>query len=217
MSDLTFGEPLHLLQHQNPKYAPWIAAVFNSLQAGVIFRSLRYWPTLYRFFRFILGKKLREKRREQFKFCADHVDVCLTEDPENTRPDFWSLILRQKEEDRLSLAEMHTNSSAFMMAGTETTTSPLSGLTYYLLTNPDQMEKRVTEIRSNFQSEEEMTIGALQLLEYLQSCLDEALRVYPPSMTGFQRRTPPSGAEICGSFVSGNVSSLPAIIEENIC
>ncbi|PMD41851.1 cytochrome P450 [Hyaloscypha variabilis F] len=206
MSDLTFGEPLDLLQHQNPKYVPWIAAVFNSLQAGVIFRSLRYWPTLYRIFRFIVGKKLREKRREQFKFCADHVDVRLTKDPENTRPDFWSLVLRQKEEDRLSLAEMHTNSSAFMMAGTETTATLLSGLTYYLLTNPGKMKKLVTEIRSSFQSEEEMTIGALQRLEYLQACLDEALRVYPPSVTGFQRRTPPEGAEICGSFVPGNTT-----------
>jgi cytochrome P450 len=213
MSDLTFGEPLHLLQHQNPKYVPWIAAVFNSLQAGVIFRSMRYWPTLYRILRFIAGKKLREKRRQQFKFCADSVDIRLTKDPEHTRPDLWSLVLRQKEEQRLTLDEMHTNSSAFMMAGTETTATLLSGLTYYLLKNPDKMDKLVKEIRTSFHSEEDMTIGRLQRLEYLQACLDEALRIYPPSVTGFQRRTPPGGADICGRFVPGNVSTLPALVD----
>ncbi|KAH8779379.1 cytochrome P450, partial [Hyaloscypha finlandica] len=95
------------------------------------------------------------------KFCANYIDVRLTKDQENTRPDFWSLVLRQKEEDRLSLAEMYTNSSAFMIAGTETTATLLSGLTYYLLKNPDQMEKLATEICGSFQSEEEMIIGAL--------------------------------------------------------
>jgi len=108
-----------------------------------------------------VGKKLCEKRREQSKFCANYIDVRLTKDQENTRPDFWSLVLRQKEEDRLSLAEMYTNSSAFMIAGTETTATLLSGLTYYLLKNPDQMEKLATEIWGSFQSEEEMIIGAL--------------------------------------------------------
>ena len=217
MSDLAFGEPLHLLEHQNPKYVPWIAAVFNSLQAGVIFRSMRYWPTLYRILRFIAGKKLREKRREQFKFCADSVDIRLTKDPEHTRPDLWSLVLRQKEEERLSLDEMHTNSSAFMMAGTETTATLLSGLTYYLLKHPDKMDRLVKEIRTSFDSEEGMTIDRLQRLEYLQACLDEALRVYPPSVTGFQRRTPPEGAEICGGFVPGNVSILSAFVDWRGC
>ena len=215
MSDLTFGEPLHLLQ--NSKYVPWIAAVFNSLQVGVIFRSMRYWPTLYKILRFIAGKKLRERRRQQFKYCSDSVDNRLAKDPEHTRPDLWSLVLRQEEEQRLTLDEMHTNSSAFMMAGTETTATLLSGLTYYLLKNPNKMDKLVKEIRTSFHSEEDMTIGRMQRLEYLQACLDEALRIYPPSVTGFQRRTPPEGAEICGRFVPGNVSTLPALVDWKGC
>ena len=214
MSDLTFGEPLHLLQ--NSKWVPWIAAIIDSLKVGVIFRSMRYWPKLYKILRFIAGKKLGERRKQHFKYCSDSVDNRLARDPEHTRPDLWSLVLTQKQEQRLTLDEMHTNSSAFMTAGTETTASLLSGLTYYLLKNPDKMDKLVKEIRTSFHSEEDMTIGRMQRLEYLQACLDEALRIYPPSPTGFQRRTPPGGAEICGRFVPGNVSTLPALVDSKV-
>ncbi|KAI8627216.1 cytochrome P450 [Xylariaceae sp. FL1651] len=204
MADLTFGESLNLLE--TTTYVPWISAIFDSLQAGVIFRSMRYWPSIYRTLRFIFGKTLREKRRVQFKYCADSVDKRLEKDPEHTRPDLWSLVLRQKEEERLTLAEMHTNSSAFMMAGTETTATLCAGLTYYLLKHPEKMNRLVKEIRMSFRSESEMTITRMQHLEYLQACLDEALRVYPPSVTGFQRRTPPEGAEICGRLVPGETT-----------
>jgi len=172
---------------------------------------------LYKALRFIAGKKLREKRRQQFKFCSDSVDNRLAKDPEHTHLDLWSLVLRQKEEQRLTLDEMHTNSSAFMMAGTETTATLLSGLTYYLLKTPGKMDKLVREIRSNFHSEEDITNVSMQKLEFLQACLDEALRIYPPSVTGFQRRTPPGGAEICGRFVPGNVSTLPALMDWKGC
>lgn len=215
MADLTFGESLKLLE--TTTYVPWIDAIFNSLQAGVIFRSMRYWPLFYRALRLAFGRKLREKRRVQFKFCADSVDRRLERDPTHIRPDLWSLVLRQKEEERLTLPEMHTNSSAFMMAGTETTATACGGLTYYLLKHPDKMERLVREIRTSFRNEEEMTITRMQRLDYLQACLNEVLRIYPPSVTGFQRRTPPEGAEICGRFVPGGVRqdllvTIPAML-----
>lgn len=203
MADLTFGESLRLLE--TTKYVPWIDAIFNSLQAGVIFRSMRYWPLFYRALRLAFGGKLREKRRVQFKFCADSVDKRLKKDPTHLRPDLWSLVLRQKEEESLTLPEMHTNSSAFMMAGTETTATACAGLTYFLLKHPDKMQKVVNEIRTTFSNEEEMTVTRMQGLDYLQACLNETLRIYPPSATGFQRRTPPEGTKICGRWVPGGV------------
>ncbi|EFQ36369.1 cytochrome P450 [Colletotrichum graminicola M1.001] len=206
MADLTFGESLKLLE--TTAYIPWIDAIFNSLQAGVIFRSMRYWPLLYRGLRLAFGAKLREKRRVQFRYCAESVDRRLEKPPSaEARTDLWSLVLRhQEKEDRLTLPEMHTNSSAFMMAGTETTATACGGLTYYMLKHPGVMEKLVREIRTSFDSEQDITIARMQRLEYLQACINETLRVYPPSVTGFQRVTPPEGAEICGRFVPGGTS-----------
>ncbi|KAK2008307.1 cytochrome P450 [Colletotrichum eremochloae] len=205
MADLTFGESLKLLE--TTVYVPWIDAIFNSLQAGVIFRSMRYWPLFYRALRLAFGRKLREKRRVQFRYCAERVDKRLEKPPAETRPDMWSLVLRhQEKEDYLTLPEMHTNASAFMIAGTETTATACGGLTYYLLKHPDVMEKLVKEIRTSFDSEQDITIDRMLRLEYLQACLNEVLRIYPPSVTGFQRVTPPEGAEICGRFVPGRTS-----------
>jgi cytochrome P450 len=203
MADLTFGESLKLLE--TTKYVPWIDAIFNSIQAGVIFRSMRYWPLFYRSLRLAFGGRLREKRRIQSKFCADSVDRRLEKDPTHLRPDLWSLVLRKKEDEAMTLPEMHKNSSTFMMAGTETTATACGGLTYFLLKHPEKMEKVVNEIRTSFRNEDEMTIPRMQRLEYLQACLNEALRLYPPAATGFQRITPPEGAEICGRYVPGAV------------
>ncbi len=92
-----------------------------------------------------------------------------------------------------------------MMAGTETTATLRAGLTYHLLKHPEKMDKLVKKIRTSFHNESEMTITCIQHLEYLQACLDKALRVYFPSVTGFQRKTPPENAKICGRFVPGEV------------
>ena len=75
---------------------------------------------------------------------------------------------------------MHINSSAFMMAGTETTATLCAGLTYHLSNHPKKMEKRdklVKETRTSFNSEDEMTITRMERLEYLHAYLDETSRM----------------------------------------
>ena len=41
-------------------------------------------------------------------------------------------------------------------------------------------------------------------LPYLRACLDESLRITPPTSFGLPRRTPAEGANICGDFVPGD-------------
>lgn len=94
-----------------------------------------------------------------------------------------------------------------MVAGTETTATLLSGLTYLLLTHPDSMKKLVTEIRSPFASSDEISMEAIQALPYLGACIKEALRKYPPVPVGLPRLTPAEGSTVCGYFVPPNVST----------
>lgn len=136
---------------------------------------------------------LHEKRRAQCEYYADNVDRRLEKDSEHTHPGLWSLVLRQKQEERLTLGEIDTHSSPFMMTGMETTETLCTGMTYYLLKHPEKMGKLVKEIRTSFNSEDEMTITRMQRLGYLQVYLDGTLRVYPPPVTGYQRKTSPGG------------------------
>lgn len=84
---------------------------------------------------------------------------------------------------------MITNSSILIIAGSETTATLLSGATFYLLTNPSSYKKLVSEIRTTFSSNEDITITSTARLQYLQACLEESLRLYPPVATGLPRRT----------------------------
>jgi cytochrome P450 len=125
---------------------------------------------------------------------------------QNDRGDIWSLVIRQNKDNVLSLGEMQATGVSFMTAGTETTATALSGVTYYLLTNPEKLEKLTTEIRTAFAAEEEMSILALARLLYLQACFNEALRMYPPVPGGPPRVAPSSGGFVCGERLPPGVS-----------
>lgn len=95
-----------------------------------------------------------------------------------------------------------------MLAGTETTATELSGLTYLLLKNPGKMQRLVDELRSSFSSFEDMTMTKLSQLDYLGACIEEGLRFYPPVPVGLVRTVPKDGALICGMWVPGGVSRI---------
>ncbi|CAD0014773.1 unnamed protein product [Aureobasidium pullulans] len=104
------------------------------------------------------------------------------------------------------LTEMHANAGVFMTGGTETIATLLSGLTYYLLINPDKLARLVAEVRSTFTAESEITVDELARLPYLNACIEEGLRIYPPTPASLPRRVPQEGAFIAGKWIPGDVS-----------
>ncbi|PVI01258.1 cytochrome P450 [Periconia macrospinosa] len=196
MGDLTFGEPLGLLE--NSEYTPWVKAVFGGLKAGTILRIGMHIPALAWLVNNFTPKELLERQKEHFDHSVERVNRRLEKDAEVVKPDFWKLAL-EKGKDKLTLGEMHANSSVFMIAGTETTATLLSGLTYLLLKNPDKLEKVVKELRSL--AREDLSLERLPQLSYLNACFEEALRIYPPIAIGLPRTVAPGGCAIQGEFV----------------
>ena len=91
-----------------------------------------------------------------------------------------------------------------MLAGSETTATLLSGVTYQLLKNPDVMKKLVAEIRSSFTKSDEITIASVSNLTYQLAVLEEALRIMPPVATALVRLVPEGPGEVVGGhFVPG--------------
>jgi len=78
-------------------------------------------------------------------------------------------------------------------------------VTFLLLTNRAALEKLTKEIRTTFQSEDEIDFAGVSALPYLLACLDEALRMYPPVATGLPRVAPAGGAAVCGTYVPEKV------------
>jgi len=105
----------------------------------------------------------------------------------------------------MSITEMEHNGSLLIIAGSETTATVLSGVTFLLLTNPHTMRKLEDEIITAFGSDDEINILAVQNLSYINACLDEGLRMYPPTPAGSVRIVPKGGALINGQHVPENV------------
>lgn len=77
----------------------------------------------------------------------------------------------------------------------------LSGLTYYLLRNPEQCRRLTDEIRTRFQASKEMTFENLAECKNLNACLKEGLRVYPPAPIGSPRVIPVGGQNIFEKWI----------------
>lgn len=84
---------------------------------------------------------------------------------------------------------------------TGVTATLLSGVIYLLLKDPDAIRRLSQEIRDNFQKEDDITFSEIADLPYLNACLKEALRVYPPVPIGTPRVVPAGGKSILGRWV----------------
>lgn len=93
------------------------------------------------------------------------------------------------------------------MAGVITTSTFLSGVLYYLMSNDGAFNKLKLELRTTFSSLNDITCGSTAQCEYLAAVIKEGLRIYPPAGGAhLPRIVPPEGAMISGYWVPGRVS-----------
>ncbi|KAI5246434.1 benzoate 4-monooxygenase cytochrome P450 [Aureobasidium subglaciale] len=213
----TFGEPLNMLASSKfvkslfqEQYNPWVRTIFGSIKAITKLIALKQFALVPWLLANIVPESARKKQREHAKFSTERVDRRLARDP--GRPDLWTEVLKRSDvkagdaKSGMSLGEMYANAAIFMLGGTETTATLLSGLTYYLLINPDKMAKLVAEIRGTFASESEITVDELARLTYLKACIEEGLRMYPPVPGSLPRKVPEGGALVAGQWIPGDVT-----------
>ncbi|KAI5272105.1 cytochrome P450 [Aureobasidium subglaciale] len=202
IADLCFGESLGLLEGQ--KYTPWLQGIFDQIFLACSSRAIQYFPLLWTIAQKLIPKSIDEAATASFKHSADRLDKRTAMDTD--RPDIFGLVLQHKDGASMSRQTMYANADLLMIAGTETTATMLSGLTYNLLRNPDPLKRLTAEIRNRFATVEDITINDLPRLPYLTACIQEGLRTYPSVAEGVRRMTnPTTGAEICGHWIPPNV------------
>ena len=118
--------------------------------------------------------------------------------------DFCSYIFEKREELGISDWGLAAHAQALIIAGSETSATVLSGLTYWLCRTPDVYEKLKREVRSRFKSSEEIT-STSATFPYLTAVIHETLRIYPPVPIGMPRITPKGGGMVAGVWVPGGV------------
>lgn len=96
----------------------------------------------------------------------------------------------------------------YSIAGSETTATALSCMTYYLLKNPPIMARLQEEVRSAFSRYEEIDSASTIPLKYLKAVAQEAMRIYPPLPFALPRVVPEPGCHVDGQFLPGGVRIL---------
>jgi cytochrome P450 len=103
------------------------------------------------------------------------------------------------------------NASVLGVAGSETTATTITAAFYFLLTNPRVYQQLSTEVRNAFKDETEITVTAVNKLEYMLACLNETMRMLPAVPGGLPRVVPLGGKVFHGEFVPQGVSSWPSV------
>lgn len=85
------------------------------------------------------------------------------------------------KENGLSRVELVSNSDTLIVVRSETTATLLSGVTSYLHQIPSAFQKCLREVRAAFKEDTEIQFAIVTAkLPYMQACLNEALRLFPP-------------------------------------
>ncbi|KAJ2898040.1 hypothetical protein MKZ38_004208 [Zalerion maritima] len=195
---LSFGESFDCLS--TAEYHPWIKTIFASLRDVAWVFGARYMGLDW-----LVDMTLKygqENRKRNTEWAEAKIQKRIAVASE--RPDFLEGLLKKNEAGMLDWPRLRQTASVIVAAGSETTATLLSGVTYLLCMNPHAMEKLRNEVRSTFNSEDEITFTSVNSLMYMMACLNEALRMYPPIPGSLPRRSPKGGAMVAGHWVPEN-------------
>jgi len=121
------------------------------------------------------------------------------------RKDFFYYLLNAKDPETgqgFANAELWGESNLLIIAGSDTTSTSMAGTFFYLVHNPETLRIATEEVRSKFQSVEEIVAGpALNSCTYIRACIDEAMRLSPPVGGMLPRQALPGGLHVDGETI----------------
>ncbi|KAK4888609.1 hypothetical protein LTR27_012504 [Elasticomyces elasticus] len=123
--------------------------------------------------------------------------------------DFFEALMHDKNGSphMLEWGEILAEVSIMMNAGSTTTAIAMTNIMYLLLKNPQCMQRLREEIDEALDDDEVIApYEKVKYLPYLRACLDESMRVFPPTSHGLARMTPPEGSTILGEYIAGRTS-----------
>ncbi|POV98680.1 hypothetical protein PSTT_14266, partial [Puccinia striiformis] len=116
-----------------------------------------------------------------------------------TQLDVFHYLLGEDTETgtRLTETELAADSTLLVITGSDTTRTVLLAFFLYILKNPGCME----QLQAELMAAPDLSPPTLSRLPYLNACLQETMRLQPPSPANLQRMCPPGGAVICGRHI----------------
>jgi aspirochlorine biosynthesis cytochrome P450 monooxygenase len=204
---------------------PWPSFLLGSLKATAALNQFKRYGISLKIIAPLLPKKVAEQRDMFINTAKDATARRLAREKDEVvrmehgvgdqKRDIVGLMLRElKGGDKLSPAEITSNSILIVGGGAETTSSCMSGLWWHLLKTPRVYNHIRQLVRDTFPTNEDITIKACNNLPYLKATIDEALRIFPIASYITPRVTPKGGYVIDGQHVPEDVSKPRRVVPD---
>ena len=210
MGELALGDSFQGLDGDGEH--AWVQDFFLGVKFGSIRSSLsRFYPLDLIFGYVFLGLTSRIRQRN-VKIGTDMITRRLGfGDLGPGKSDFISPVIGNVNEEQkkgITRAELNVNVIAMLLAGCQLTTVALAAATYFLLRYPETITALNQEIRTRFESENDIHVASMQELPYLEAVIMEALRMHHPTPSDPKPRVIASGGQrVDGYWIPGGVSS----------
>uniref|UniRef100_A0A4E9ELW2 Isotrichodermin C-15 hydroxylase n=1 Tax=Gibberella zeae TaxID=5518 RepID=A0A4E9ELW2_GIBZA len=202
VADLTFGKSFDSIFDWKP--SAWVSLLLDFTNHLTLLPVINRLSIPSCVLPFLMPKTLKQNLDLHNKMTEEMVEHRIKLGTLHNREDFFAYTIRQGGFDRVHLREQ---AKILMLAGSETTATFLTGVTYLLLTHPDALARLQTEIRESFSCSQDITGKSTAGLIYLNAVIEEGLRLFPPAPFGLPRVCP--GTTINGLFVpKGTVVSV---------
>lgn len=214
IGDLMFADSFHSLDGGN--YHPWVLGVFEGVRGAARKRALLQYPFLGPILhKFGNSAKYIAKDAENRRLAEEKAMLRKAQgETPGGRRDFMTYMLKKNRDGEPGFSDMEIlmNSPLLVTAGSETTSTALSSLFFHLglPQNRAVYETLTKEIRTAFNSEDEIDMKTTARLPYLHGAIEEVLRVYPPAAETPPRISP--GADLNGEFIPKGVSLVFHIV-----
>lgn len=209
--DLSFGESFECLSNQGLHH--WVDMITGFLKADICLGACNRFSALQRILPYLIPEKTRRMRNDHWAATTEKLTRRLKLGAQ--RPDFISPIIKYNEEGKgLTMGEIQSNASLFIVAGSDSVATVLTGTIFYLLQNPEIMRKLTDEVRTTFKTEDEIDAQSVARLPYMLACLDETNRIYPTILTGQAVIVPAEGDLVGKDWIPGGVSCVHSIISK---
>ncbi|KAF8459864.1 cytochrome P450, partial [Kalaharituber pfeilii] len=196
VGDLAFGDSAAFACLENGIH-PWVSTILDAAFFLGLRDVFRRYPFMVNVGYWLTPKKITNVRARNIEYSRELVKQRMSK--ETDRKDFMNYILENKDDPEFSQVDFAANAQILIPAGGETTSTLLSGLTYYIIKTRNVYQRLKEEIRSSFQNYWDINSLTTQQLPYLNAVIEEGLRIYPPIPIGLPRVSP--GAMVDGHYI----------------
>jgi cytochrome P450 len=196
MGDMAFGTDFGMLRSGSDSQAVWHSIEQGTARASVI----GHMPWAFRLLRLIPAST--PARDRLFGLAQQWVGHRIKQGA--TSKDLFYHLIDEGEVEKIKppLPVVFSDGLLAVVAGSDTTATAISALVYFLLRNPVASNRLRAEIDQYFpRGEEPDNFTKMASMPYLNACINEALRLLPPVLSGVQRCTHPgSGGKLVGPY-----------------